>query len=191
VCGTIGVQLTSAADAAMFQPCAAIITMLLSFALKREVRSWQKIVACLLTVAGALSIVLAESLFHASSASARALSTAQRFGGVCLFLANTTFVALYITVQKPVLNRLSVTVVTTYSFLLATPFVYVIALFSVADVQWSELPPVAVGGFFYVGILGTGVVFVMFSYANKVLGSTVTSMSQSIQPAVRTQRASL
>ncbi len=133
---------------------------------------------------GSFLIIIAESFLSASSASSAELPWTTRLGGIILFAVNAAFVGVYVTMQRPLLERISATVCTTASFVCGTPMVFLSAVTTVGDVQWGSLPLLVFAGFFWTAFLGTALVFVVFSWINKRIGSTVTAMGNALAPLV-------
>ena len=177
LCFIVGIDRTSAGNAALIMASAPLWTALLGFAFKLEVLSRTSWLGLLLSLAGTAVVVAAGT-------------GPIRFGsealvGNGLMLAASVLWGAYTAFNKPVLSRgVSATALTFLGLLFALPFLYGIAIPYWGSIRWDEVDAwvwLAIG---FSGGLSTGLVVVIWNGAIQRTGSSNTAVYGNLVPLV-------
>lgn len=186
VCGVcqnlfnVGLMLTTTADGGITQPAIPVFAALLSIALKRETPSKFKFLGIGLAILGTVCIVVGETVLT-SSDDTTSISAGRRLAGIACFMIQCFVYAIYLILQKSILERRSTITVTFYTFLTGIPWTVAVGSYFASQID-GPLP-----GMWYVSVIYTILVasiaaFLLFAYAAKHLPASVSSLGISLQP---------
>ena len=196
----LGLMLTTAADGGITQPAVPVFAALMAITLKRESASYIKFSGIACAVIGTLCIVIGETYLipaaemddqsvltggEGGSATAMAnhnVTPGRRLVGIGCFMLQCFLFAVYLLVQKPLLNRIPTITITFYTFLFGIPWTSAVAAYFTTQMDWSSLPPMWFVSMIYTVAMASVAGFLFFSYATKHLPASTSSMGVTLQP---------
>jgi len=205
----VGLMLTTAADAGILQPAIPVFTACLAIMLKRERASIMKFVGILCAVIGTSCIVIGETYLIPDDDAAQqtdedssspivtggdgsspmsnadenhGITPSRRLGGILLFVISCFIFALYLLIQKPMLDRVPPMTVTFYTFLLGIPGTCCVSAYFLTQMEWRNLPLEWYGAMAYTVMFASIGGFILFAHATKHLPASTSSMGVTLQP---------
>lgn len=169
-----GLYYASPLVAGIIQPINVVFTAAISIMLKNENASILKIVGILLSVLGAVAMVVINGLTSETGASV-ALSWTGVLGPVLYLIAGLAF-AIYLNIQRTLFNRnLPIFTVTMWCYFYGTIMCGIVSLgflFKTNDLSYSYLSWLVL---VYGGTFAGGFFFLIGSYANSRIAPTIVS----------------
>jgi len=176
-CGfTIGLSMTSPANASIVTTTLPIFAMILSFIILHEPITTKKVSGVVVGLAGALILILTS----ANAASAKAGDVR----GDAIVLGAQLSYALFLSLFNPFVRRYSIFTVNKWMFLWATVLIWPFSFREVMSTPWADVTAQAWWETAYVVVLGTFVGYILIVKAQKVLRPTVVSIYNYVQPIV-------
>lgn len=177
LCFIIGIDHTSAGNAALIMASAPLWTALLGFAFKLEMLSRTSWLGLMLSLGGTGIVV-------AAGTGPIAFGNETLFGNA-LMLAAAVLWGAYTAFNKPVLSRdVSPTALTFLGLLFALPFLYGIAVPYWDSIRWEEVDVWVWLAILFSGGLSTGLVVVIWNLAIQRVGSSNTAVYGNLVPLV-------
>lgn len=176
-CYTIGLSLTSPANASVVTTSMPIFAMVLSALILKEPLSGKKVSGVFMGCAGALLLIL-------TSASASSDKEGNLWGDLLCIGAQFSF-ALYLSLFNPLVRRYSVFTINKWMFLWAALLLMPFSLPHVlASTEWAAVPLSTWLEALYVVFFGTFVGYILTMIGQRVLRPTVVSVYNYVQPIV-------
>lgn len=176
-CYTIGLSITSPANASIVTTSMPIFAMILSALILKEPLSVMKVSGVLIGCAGAVILML-------TSASATSSKEGNVWGDLLCLTAQFSF-ALYLSLFNPLIRRYNVFTINKWMFLWASLFVLPFSCRHVAEeTDWSNVPVATWLESFYVVFFGTYVGYILTMIGQHTLRPTVVSVYNYVQPIV-------
>lgn len=176
-CYTIGLSLTSPANASIITTSMPIFAMILSAIILKEPLSGKKVSGVLIGCTGALILIL-------TSAAATSDKEGNLLGDILCICAQFSF-ALYLSVFNPLIRRYNVFTINKWMFLWASIFVLPLSGYHVATtVAWTTVPWLTWAEALYVVFFGTYIGYILTMIGQRTLRPTVVSVYNYVQPIV-------
>ena len=176
-CYTIGLSITSPANASIVTTSMPIFAMILSALILKEPLSVMKVSGVLIGCAGAVILML-------TSASATSSKEGNVWGDLLCLTAQFSF-ALYLSLFNPLIRRYNVFTINKWMFLWASLFVLPFSCRHVVEeTDWSNVPVATWLESFYVVFFGTYVGYILTMIGQHTLRPTVVSVYNYVQPIV-------
>lgn len=176
-CYTIGLSITSPANASIVTTSMPIFAMILSALILKEPLSVKKVSGVLIGCAGAVILML-------TSASATSSKEGNIWGDVLCLTAQFSF-ALYLSLFNPLIRRYNVFTINKWMFLWASLFVLPFSCRHVVEeTDWANVPISTWLESFYVVFFGTYVGYILTMIGQRTLRPTVVSVYNYVQPIV-------
>jgi drug/metabolite transporter (DMT)-like permease len=176
LCFILGLDRTTAGNAALIMAGSPLWTAVAGFALRTEVlqrRSW---FALIIVLIGAVIIVLGgEGELDFSS---------ETFVGNVIMLAAAMAWGVYTALNKPALGFVSATGLTFLGLLVALPFLFALGVPYYSEVAWNQVTMLHWGAILFSGGLATGIAIVLWNNAVKRVGASQTAVYGNIVPIV-------
>lgn len=175
-CYTIGLSLTSPANASIVTTSMPIFAMILSFLILKEPLTMKKVGGVLIGFAGAVILIL-------TSASATNAKEGTLEGDLLCLTAQFSF-ALYLSLFNPLIRRYSVFTVNKWMFLWASVIILPATFGHVSRIPWAQVPVLTWAEAGYVVLFGTYIGYILTMIGQRTLRPTVVSVYNYVQPIV-------
>ncbi|MCR5395583.1 MAG: DMT family transporter [Bacteroidales bacterium] len=175
-CFTIGLSLTSPANASIMTTTMPVFTLLLTTLVLRERLTWHKILGVALGISGAL-ILIAGSSQATESRAGNYVGDLMVIGAQCSF-------ALYLTLFKKLIARYRVITCMKWMMLWAVVLICPWSWHEVVQLNWAQISASAWYESAFVVFFGTFVAYILMMNAQKTLRPTVVAMYNYVQPIV-------
>jgi len=170
-----GLDMSSPAQAGLFQPSQALFTMLISVKLGYEKWSWWKGLGLLIAFSGIVLKELGPSMFLGDHAKASFLAG-------FLFLCNSMGSSVYTVLVKQIIAHVPPLTITAWALLIATPINWVISFFFTQRAPMGEWPTSVWLAFLFAGTIAGALPFSLMNYANKHSLPSVVTLYVNVQP---------
>lgn len=195
LCFIIGLNLTNADLASMYQPLAPFLTAVLAvWPWHYEKVSWRKMLGVIVGCSGVLMLV-APAVLGRLDAPCSTLSdqpckgipqstTRYVLGNVCLALS-AIFASVFFLLQKPLFQHYPPLMITTLGYSVALVAMFLTCTPKLAKAQiWQVTSPAEWGGVLYAAIVCSCMAYGLLTWANQFLDATVVSAYGILQPVV-------
>ena len=178
----LGLQRTTAINAAILMPSMPVFTVLAAAALGVERIGPRRLAGVVLSVAGALVLANPVRLLAGGAGAAGAGGTAAL--GNALILCNCVCYALFLVIQRPVLQRLPWRTVIAWSFVLGGLPVLAISWPQLNALRWSAVSPLGWMGVAYIVFFATVAAYSISTWAVRRSSPAVVAAYSTLQPLV-------
>lgn len=176
LCFIIGINLTTAGNAALIMASAPLWTALTGLVLRTERLETGAWLALFIVLAGAVVIVL-------GGADTVSLGSETFVGNLVMMAAALTW-GVYTALNKPALKHISVTGLTFLGLLFALPFLLGLGITYADTVNWTMVTWVDWSAILYSGALATGVAIALWNNAVNRVGASETAVFGNLVPVV-------
>lgn len=175
-CFIIGLDFTTAGNAALIMASAPLWTAVVGRAFRTEHLARASWAALLIVLIGTCVVVLGGSNeIHLGSST---------FVGNLIMLGGAVFWGAYTAFSKPVLSYLSPTGLTFLSLLFALPFLFGLAVPYYGETVWSDVRPIHWLAILFSGGLSTGLAIALWNNAVHVVGASNTAVFGNLVPLI-------
>lgn len=174
---TIGLSITSPANASIVTTSMPIFAMILSWLILKEPLSAKKVGGVLLGCMGAIILIL-------TSASATSDKEGNAWGDMLCMFAQFSF-ALYLSLFNPLIKRYNVFTINKWMFLWASVMILPFTSYHVVTATaWTEIQTITWFEALYVVFFGTYIGYILTMVGQRSLRPTVVSVYNYVQPMV-------
>lgn len=176
-CYTLGLSITSPANASIVTTSMPIFAMILSALILKEPLSGKKVSGVFIGCAGAITLIL-------TSANATSDKEGNLWGDILCLCAQFSF-ALYLSLFNPLIRRYNVFTINKWMFLWASIIILPFSGYHVVNtIDWANVPVLTWLEAFYVVFFGTYVGYILTMIGQHSLRPTVVSVYNYVQPIV-------
>ena len=175
-CFTIGLSITSPANASIVTTSMPIFAMILSFIILHEPITLKKAGGVAIGCSGAVILIL-------TSVAASDSRVGDMRGDILVLCAQFSY-ALFLSLFSKLVRRYSVFTVNKWMFLWATILIWPFSATHVTSIQWQSITLTTWLETGYVVVFGTFIGYILIVNAQQVLRPTVVSIYNYVQPLV-------
>ena len=173
----IGLNKTTAINAAIIHACSPVIVLLFSFLIIKEVISFHKILGIILGISGAFIMILYKK--NMSFASTTMI-------GDLLIFVNIVSYSLYLVLVKPLMHKYKPLTVMKWIFVFGSMFVLPVTSYSMFQMNWAGMDSYAWVSILYIIIATTVIAYLLTIYSLQHVNATVVGFYIYLQPIFAT-----
>lgn len=170
----LGLEQTTPINAALIMITTPILVFVISFLLKYEKATWQKVLGLFFGAGGALLIMSGKGFSFSSST----------LVGDLFILLNATSYAVYLVIVRPLMKQYHPLTVVTYVFLFGLLPVFVFGFNQFAAIDWHRFTITALGGLIFIVVCTTFFAYLLNMLALREVSSSVVGAYIYLQPVL-------
>lgn len=170
----LGLERTTPINAALIMITTPVLVFVISFLLKKEKATWQKILGLFFGAGGALLIMSGKGFDFSSST----------LLGDVFILLNATSYAVYLVIVRSLMKQYHPLTVVTYVFLFGLIPVAVFGLNQFIAIDWSRFTLAVWGGLVFIVVCTTFLAYLLNMMALREVSSTVVGAYIYLQPVL-------
>jgi drug/metabolite transporter (DMT)-like permease len=170
----LGLEQTTPINAALIMITTPILVFVISFFMKYEKATWQKVLGLFFGAGGALLIMSGKGFSFSSST----------LVGDLFILLNATSYAVYLVIVRPLMKQYHPLTVVTYVFLFGLLPVFVFGFNQFAAIDWNCFTITAWGGLIFIVVCTTFFAYLLNMLALREVSSSVVGAYIYLQPVL-------
>lgn len=170
----LGLEQTTPINAALIMITTPILVFVISFFMKYEKATWQKVLGLFFGAGGALLIMSGKGFSFSSST----------LVGDLFILLNATSYAVYLVIVRPLMKQYHPLTVVTYVFLFGLLPVFVFGFNQFAAIDWNQFTITAWSGLVFIVVCTTFFAYLLNMLALREVSSSVVGAYIYLQPVL-------